>query len=264
MEFRLLGPPEICGPDGRVWFRSHRQRAVFATLALNANRIVTVDRFIDVVWTESPPPTAQAQIQKAICALRPLVHAAPDGRIDTVFPGYLLRADPGEVDANTFHHETRRAAADMAKGEVGQGVAGYRRTLDRWFGRALDGVPGLAADATFLEEHRLLALESCLCGELLLGRRADLAAEVDQLSNAHPLRERLRALQMIVLHLCGRRAEALHVYHRTRQLLGDELGLEPGTELRDVARVILTGSAEDPLALVARWTYATAAERAMR
>jgi DNA-binding SARP family transcriptional activator len=132
-------------------------------------------------------------------------------------------------------------------------VAGYRRALDRWFGRALDGAPGLAADATFLEERRLLVLELCLCGELLRGRRADLAAELARLTTVHPLRERLRSLQMIVLHLCGRRADALRVYHHTRDLLADELGLEPGAELRDVARLVLTDSREDPLATVARW-----------
>jgi DNA-binding SARP family transcriptional activator len=266
MELRLLGPPEIHGPQGRVWFRSHRRRAVYATLALNANRVVTVDRLIDVVWTEGPPPTAQAQIQKAVCALRPLLAdaATPNGRIETVFPGYLLRAGSGEVDANAFHDEARHAGADLAGGYVAQAVAGYRRALKRWFGRPLDGVPGLAADATFLDEHRLLALERCLYGEVLLGRRADLAAELEQLGDAYPLRERLRALQIIVLYLCGRRGEALQVYHRTRQLLGAELGLEPGAELHDAARLIVRDPPEDPLALVARWSSATAFEGAMR
>jgi DNA-binding SARP family transcriptional activator len=261
MEFGLLGPPEIRGPRGQVRFRSHRLRAVLATLALHANRAVAVDRLIDVVWPHRPPPTAQAQIQKAICALRSLlagptigtVGGAADGRIDTVFPGYLLRAGPGEVDADAFQDEAQVAFADLGRGEVQRAVAGYHRALDRWFGRALDGVPGLAADATFLEERRLLVLESCLCGELLLGRRADLSAELARLTTVHPLRERLRALQMIVLHLCGRRADALRVYHQTRHLLADELGMEPGAELRDVARLILSGSPEDPLAMVADW-----------
>ena len=253
MEFGLLGPPEIRGPRGQVRFRSHRLRAVFATLALHANRAVAVDRLIDVVWPHRPPPTAQAQIQKAICALRSLLVG---GRIETVFPGYLLRAVPGEIDSDAFQTEAQLAFADLGRGEVERAVTGYHRALDRWYGRALDGVPGLAADATFLEERRLLVLESCLCGELLLGRRADLSAELARLTTMHPLRERLRALQMIVLHLCGRRADALRVYHQTRHLLADELGMEPGAELRDVARLILSGSPEDPLAMVADWVLA--------
>ncbi|MBF9128219.1 AfsR/SARP family transcriptional regulator [Plantactinospora sp. S1510] len=263
MRYRLLGPPEISGPEGRTWFRSHRQRAVFAALALNANHVVTVERLIDVVWPQNPPSTAQAQIHKAISALRPLLDAGGGwggGSIDTVFPGYRLCARSGEVDADAFHRDTRDAAAWMATGRVTEAVTGYRGALDRWFGRALDGVPGLAADATFLEEHRLHALESSLCGEVLLGRRTDLAAELEQLCAGHQLRERLRALQMIVLHLCGRRAEALEVYHRTRRLLAEELGLAVGAELREVAQVTLAGEPEDHLALVARWAHAATGE----
>src|SRR3569833_4488532 len=98
MKVCLLGPPEMSGKDGRTWFRSHRQRAVFAALALNANHVVTVDRLVDVAWTQAPPPTASPQIQKAVCALRPVLERA-GGWIDTVYPGYVLPAGADDVDA---------------------------------------------------------------------------------------------------------------------------------------------------------------------
>lgn len=253
-QFRLLGPPEIRRHDGHMWFRGHRQRAVFAALALRANRVVTIDRLVDVVWVDRPPSTAQAQIQKTISALRPLLTDRTDGdeRISTVFPGYVLRTGPGEVDVEVFQEEVRLARSSAAEGCFAEAVTRFRAALARWYGRALDGVPGLAADATYLEEQRLVALEECMNAELILGRQADVAAELVQLITAHPLREGLRALHMIALYRCGRRAEALQVYRTARRLLHDELGLEPGAELRQLEHAILTGAPAARLSLVAR------------
>lgn len=252
MEYRLLGPPEFNGPDGRVWFRGRRQRAVFATLAFNANRVVAVDRLVEVVWEGRPPSTAQVQIQKAVSALRTVL-PEQDGqeRIATVFPGYLLRAGSDEVDVDVFNQEVRLANCASADGNLAAAATHFRRALARWFGRALEGVPGLAAEATYLEEQRLVALEECMRVELALGRQAELVAELDQMLGAYPFRERLRALQMIALYRCGRRAEALEVYRTTRKLLHDELGLEPGAELQQVELAILRGASAARLPLVA-------------
>lgn len=254
-QLRLLGPPEVRSRDRHVWFRGHRQRAVFATLALNANRVVTLDRLVDVVWSDHPPPTARTQIHKAVCTLRPLLSGPPaEGgcRISTVFPGYVLSCGPDDVDVEVFDREVRQASLAAAGGKLDQAAAVFRAGLERWYGRALDGVPGLRSAATRLEDQRLVALEDWAAVELALGRHGELATDLDSSVAAHPLRERLRALHMIALYRCGRRAEALQAYHAARRVLRDELGLEPGVELRRIEHAILTGAPADDVTLGTR------------
>ncbi|MEU4834747.1 AfsR/SARP family transcriptional regulator [Streptosporangium sp. NPDC023615] len=215
---------------------------MFATLALNANRVVAVDRLVDVVWGDHPPPTAQAQIHKTVSALRQVLDdpVAAGERINTLSSGYMLRAEPGEIDVGLFEQGVRQASSAVATGDLIGAVVFFRDALARWSGRAIDGVPGLAAEATHLEERRLAALEKCAHVELMLDRYAEVAAELEQLVAAHPLRERLRVLQMIALYGCGRRAEALWAFRDTRVLLNRDLGINPGPELRDVEHAILT------------------------
>lgn len=241
---RLLGPPEVRSCGRHVWFRGQRQRAVFATLALNANRVVTLDRLVDVVWSDHPPPTARTQIHKAVSTLRPVLSGSPTGggRITTVFPGYVLACGPDDVDVEVFDREVRHASLAAAGGNLDYAATVFRAALGRWYGRALDGVPGLRSAATRLEDQRLVALEDWAAVELALGRHGELATELDSSVTAHPLRERLRALHMVALYRCGRRAEALQAYHAVRRVLRDELGLEPGVELRRIEHAILTGA----------------------
>lgn len=242
MEFLLLGTPMVRCAEQRIGFRGHPQRAVFAALALHSNQVVAVDRLVDVVWPERPPRTAQAQIHKAVSALRVLLTEQLGGgeRIETIFPGYLLRAEPGDVDAEVFHEDLRVAAAAAAAGHPAEAAGRMRCALARWSGPALEGVPGLAAEATYLEEKRLTTVEECAETELALGGSAELVAELEKLVVRHPLRERLRALHMLTLYRCGRRAEALQAYRSARRLLHDELGLEPGPDLRRIEHAILT------------------------
>lgn len=241
MKFCLLGPPEVRDDACRLWFRGHRQRAVFASLALNANRVVETDRLVDIVWGDRPPLTAQAQIQKTLSALRQMLARTSTGgeRISTVSSGYLLHADPGEIDVEVFRGEVRQASSAMVAGDLPGAVTCFRGALARWFGRALDGVPGLAAEATHLEEQRLIAWEECMHAELALDGHARVAAEIEPLIGSHPLRERLCALLMIALYGCGRRVEALRAYHGLRGRLHEELGIEPSSELRDIEHAIL-------------------------
>ncbi|MDA0637657.1 BTAD domain-containing putative transcriptional regulator [Nonomuraea sp. MCN248] len=241
MRFCLLGPPEVRGDACHLWFRGHRQRAVFAALALNANRVVETDRLVDIVWGDRPPPTAQAQIQKSLSALRRTLGRTPTGgeRISTVCTGYLLHADPEEIDVEVFRREVRQASSAMVAGDLPTAVTCFRRALARWFGRALDGVPGLAAEAAHLEEERLIAWEECMHAELALDGHARVAAEIEPLVGRHPLRERLCALLMIALYGCGRRVEALRAYHGMRGRLREELGIEPSSALRDIEHAIL-------------------------
>lgn len=222
---------------------------------MGANRVVSIDRLVDVVWGDRPPPTAQVQIQKVVSELRRLLidPADENERIVTAYSGYMLRAEPGEIDAEVFKHEVRLASSAATRRRMSEAATHFRAALSHWFGQALDGVPGLAADAIHLEEQRLAALEDCIRTELQLGREGKVAPELEQLITAHPLRERLRMLHMVALCNCGRRAEALRVYHDTRRVLREELGIEPSSELRDVEQAVLSGAPAVQLAfMVAR------------
>ncbi|MDX6410996.1 MAG: hypothetical protein QOE91_512 [Gaiellaceae bacterium] len=226
MEFRILGPLEVVGDDGRdIPLQAAKPRALFLLLLLHRNRMVSQDVLIDELWAEAPPATAVKTLQVYVSQLR---RALGDRRIETRPGGYVLRVEAGELDADAFE----------------QLVAEKRWTdaLDLWRGAALSDVRGehfALVAAERLEEGRLAALEGRIDADLDAGRHAALVGELEQLAEEHPLRERLRAQLMLALYRSGRQAEALELYRRTRERLAEELGLEPGAELRELEQAIL-------------------------
>lgn len=239
MDFRLLGPLEVRSQRRALPLGGPKQRAVLAMLLLHAGEVVSTDRLVDELWGERPPKTVEAYIQNCISRLRSVL-----GRdaIETRPPGYLLRADPGDIDAVRFER-----ALEAARGlDAPERAAALREALGLWRGAPL-------ADLSFetfaqgeiarLEELRLTALEVRLDAELELGRHADVLPELAALANRYPARERLRALQMLALYRSGRQREALRAYQEARRELVEELGLEPGEELRSLERLII---AHDP------------------
>ncbi len=238
MQVRLLGPVELWDGTAAVPI-GPRARAVLAALSLDPGRVHSVDRLIEAVWGERAPTTATAQIQACVSALRRAWRAAdPSGGpvrdvIVTTAPGYVLRTD--EVDLLEFD---RRVEAARTGGPV-RAAEELRAALRLWRGPALGGLPGLAAEATRLEERRLSAIEERINADLSLGRAGDLIPEVVSLVTEHPLRERFRGQLMVALHRAGRRSEALDAYQDARQIMVDELGLEPGPDLRGIQQAIL-------------------------
>jgi DNA-binding SARP family transcriptional activator len=241
MEFRLLGPLEVRDDGEVVKLGGPKQRALLAYLLLNANRAIALDRLIDALWGERPPPTAAATVQVYVSQLRRLVGR---DRLVTRPPGYLLALAPDEIDVARFERLVLRArrAPDPAE------RAGLlREALALWRGELLADVqfePFVQAEAERLEEERLTALEERLDAELELGRGVELAAELEQLVTAHPLRERMRGQLMLALYRAGRQAEALALYRATRQMLADELGLDPSPALQRLERRILNHDPE--------------------
>ena len=227
MEFRLLGPLEVVGDDGvPVALGGPRPRALLARLLLEPNRAVSNDRLIDALWGESPPPSAHNAVQVHVHALRAAL--GPD-RIETRAPGYLLHVHPGELDADRFRELVRRGGDDLP-------VA-----LALWRGPALADLadePFARADAARLDESRLVAVEARIDHDLAGADDTAVAAELEALVAAHPHRETLRALLMLALYRAGRQADALAAYRDARAAL-DELGLEPGPELRALEQRIL-------------------------
>ena len=245
-EFRILGRLEVVEGDRRVALPRGRARSLLGVLALRAGEVVSSDRLIDQLWGQAPPPTATKALHGLVSTLRKRLKPPDDGKtppvLETRAPGYLLAIDRDQVDANRF----RRLVAEATQAPVATRAAWLREALGLWRGPALDEFayePFAQAAIAELEELRLAALEERLEADLALGRHAGLVAELEGLVAEHPLRERLRAQLMLALYRCGRQADALLLYQATRELLVDELGIEPGPALQRLERAIL---AQDP------------------
>ncbi|WP_435604103.1 AfsR/SARP family transcriptional regulator [Streptomyces sp. bgisy130] len=249
--FRVLGPLEVSGELGAVSVAPGRQEVVLGALVLELNRVVETTRLVDVIWAHDPPKTARAQVQICISRLRKaLSDGGVDATIETRARGYILRAPEDATDVGNFRRLVAEAHVLARDGLKMPAVETLRSAIALWRGRCLAGVSSevLAGTAAQWDESRLEAVESCMRLLLELGRHEHLVGELMQLVACHPLRERLRGYLMVALYRSGRQAEALDSYHQGRAMLTEELGLDPGRELRDLAQAILTDDAE--LALV--------------
>jgi DNA-binding SARP family transcriptional activator len=236
VEFRLLGPIETVDRGVSVAIRGRRQRTVLGVLALEAGRVVSVERLVDAVWGQTPPLTADRQVFNSVSALRRLLGDA----IVTTPPGYRLRVGDGQLDLQVFEREAELGRAAAAAGRDDEAARRLRSALALWRGPALGGATGLSVEAARLEERRLEVLECRIDVDLRRGRHAELVAELLGLVAEQPLRERLWALLMLALYRSGRQADALGAYRELRARLVDELGIEPGPELRQLHQEILT------------------------
>ncbi|MFY7069524.1 BTAD domain-containing putative transcriptional regulator [Nocardiopsis changdeensis] len=242
MAFRVLGPIEVRGAAGPVRVPVGRQQTVLGILLLELGRVVSTDQIVDILWEHSPPETVRTQVQICVSRLRTLLK--PTGAvIETRSPGYVLNAAPETVDAHVFRSRVREATALSQQDRGEEAAALLRSAVGLWRGPVFGGVgaEALRARATHLDEERMAAVESYLAIELELGRHQRLIGEINGLVEEHPLREGLRAQLMLALYRSGRQVEALEVYRRGRDLLIEELGLEPGSELRELERAILAG-----------------------
>ncbi|MFI7470492.1 AfsR/SARP family transcriptional regulator [Nonomuraea sp. NPDC049646] len=239
--FGMLGPMDVRVAGRPLALHGPRQERTLAALLLDADRVVTVDRLVDVVW-EEPPASARRQIQDLVTRLRRTLAdagAAP-GVITTQRAGYLLRPGERGLDARAFESLTA-AARQTARTDPAGAVAGYREALSLWRGPFLAGVRGRAFEgaARIWQERRLAAVEECLALELSLGRHHEVTAEALTLVEQHPVRESLVELLMRALHGAGRLADALDAYRALRRRLADELGLDPGAGLRRLHDTLL-------------------------
>jgi DNA-binding SARP family transcriptional activator len=245
LEFCLLGPVVVRRGGVALPLPRGRQRAVLAVLLLNAGRVVSVGEIAEALWGPAPPPSAPATVRNYVKRLRHGLGNADQARIVTRSPGYMVRVDPGELDVARFE-VLLDGARNCARGGSWEGAADQARAaLALWHGEPLADVESEAlalSEVPRLAELRLQAAELRVGAELRLGRHGEVIAELERLAAAHPLREHLHALLMLALYRDGRQAEALAVYQHARRVLVDELGAEPGAELRALHRQILTAS----------------------
>jgi DNA-binding SARP family transcriptional activator len=243
MEFRILGRVEVIH-DGRVVaVGGSRERAVLALLLASANRVVSAERLADDLWVGEPPARAVQTLQVFVSRLRKaLREAGMDGVIVTQPPGYLAHVPPESLDAARFESLVAAAREHSGSGAPDRAAGTLRDALALWRGPALADVadgPITRAEAARLEEARLTATEERVNADLACGRHAELIAELDALTRAHPLRERLWSQRMLALYRSGRQVEALRAYRDLRQYLAEEVGLEPSPALAALETAIL-------------------------
>ena len=263
MEFLILGPLEVVADGRQIAVAGAKQRALLAMLLLHANEVVSRDRLIDELWDSSPPETASTALQVHVSQLR---KALGRETIATRAPGYVVNVEPGELDREHFE----RLVAEAHDQGAAQAAETLREALGLWRGPPLADLDDSFArpERAQLEEQRLSALDRRIEAELELGLHAQLLPQLEARVREDPLRERPRAQLMLALYRSGRQAEALEVYRAGRRQLAEELGLEPGQELRDLEKAILehdpslAAPAESPR--TARKPTLTAEERRLR
>ncbi|WP_268817486.1 AfsR/SARP family transcriptional regulator [Thermomonospora echinospora] len=220
-----------------------KPRQVISLLLLRRNTVVRTDELIDELWEESPPMSAMTTLQTYIYKLRKILAGLGAEELLSTRPGgYLLAIPDHSIDLYRFEQDATLGQAALEGGDAAGAAETLRRALGLWRGQALaDVVQGglLSSYATRLEELRSRALELRLEADLQLGRHRELISELRSLVLTHPLHEHLHAALMIALHRSGRRHEALEVYRVLRENMIENLGLDPGRELRELHQALL-------------------------
>ncbi|MER7724878.1 BTAD domain-containing putative transcriptional regulator [Streptomyces sp. NPDC096323] len=248
MEFRLLGTVCVDTLTGPLPLGPVKRRSLLAALLLRANTPVSMARLTDCLWDDSPPLHARTVIQGHVSRLRALlVEADAEAygvELATLGDAYVLRAPETLLDSQRFEELLMLAREQRNTADT---VLMLKEALSLWQGPALTGTYAsapLQAAAHTLEESRLTTVEQLARAYAVLGEHHRAAAVLRAEADAHPMRESLAAALMTALYRSGRQSEALDRFHRTRRLLADELGIDPGRELADAYAQILRGEPE--------------------
>ncbi|MEU7864434.1 BTAD domain-containing putative transcriptional regulator [Nonomuraea sp. NPDC049141] len=242
MRFRLLGPVEAWEGERQIPLGGAKPRALLTALLLDPGRTVPVERLIDAVWGERSPATARPVLQTYVASLRRSFEGAGMANVivyDRV--GYLAEVRPGELDLQIFERLVGEGRQAVRETRLSEARENFRAALALWRGPALGGISDsfLRTEAARLDELRITVIEERIAVELTMGQAEQLLDELTELVALHPARERLRRDLMVALYQAGRQADALTVYREGRQVLIDELGIEPGPELRQTHEAIL-------------------------
>jgi DNA-binding SARP family transcriptional activator len=260
----LLGPVAAESDGIALRLGGPKQRAVFALLALNANRVVSLDRLVNELWSDEPPAGGTLVLQSYVSRLRRLLAgaAASDGvvpQIHTRPPGWVLTVPACDVDVTRFVAsltEARRLLATGGPRDVEEGVALLQAGLALWTGDALSDLTSLhfaREEAARLDELRLAAGEMLLEAMLLSGRHDAVAEQARRFVTTSPFRERGWCALMVALYRSGRQTEALAAGAELRRILADELGLDPSPQVVEIEQRILV---QDPALLISGATTA--------
>ncbi len=237
VEFRVLGPIEVYSDDSLVHVGGVKQRSILALLIANHGQVVSADRIVDEIYGEDAAVGARRSVQTIISMLRRDLGDVIVGTRD----GYRFDAPRATVDAYRFEDGVA-AGLVMVGGDARQASSIFDEALGLWRGHPYSDVDGRSVfltETARLNELRFAAFEARAEADLVCGRHREVLAELEALVAEYPLRERLWGWLMLALYRTGRQADALAAYQRARTVLGEELGLDPSTELRSLEEQIL-------------------------
>jgi DNA-binding SARP family transcriptional activator/pimeloyl-ACP methyl ester carboxylesterase len=238
MQFGVLGPIEVLDDGVAIPIPAAKERTLLALLLAEPSRVVPVERLIDELWGDTPPRSANKTLQTYVSHLRRFLA----DRLVTEAPGYALLVSPGELDAIEFERLATEGRLALLRDDATTATRLLGGALALWRGAAFSGVDlagTVRAESIRLDELRLAATEDWFDARVAAGDQRDLTAELEAAVARHPLRERMWAVLMRALYRSGRQADALRAFQRARAVLVDELGIEPGPELRAVEAAVL-------------------------
>jgi len=248
LEYRALGGLSVVDGDAELSLGGSRQRRLAAVLLIDRNRVVSVDRLGEVVFAGEPTPGAATTLRSYVARLRRVVECAGSGsRVVTRPPGYMLEVGDEAFDVARFEGAVAVGRACLTRGDAAGASRVLREGLGLWRGGAYAEFADedwARPEAQRLGELRLVAYELLGDAELACGRAAEVVSELEALAAEHPLRESFQAKLMLALYRSGRQVEALRAYQAHREVLADELGLDPPPELAELEGRILAHDKE--------------------
>ncbi|MEV6129145.1 BTAD domain-containing putative transcriptional regulator [Streptomyces violaceusniger] len=242
VEFRVLGPLEVRDQGHVIDLGAPRTRLVCGLLLVRPGALVAVERLVDELWPDQPPPDARALVRGYVSRLRRALRSGPSGAdwLITRKPGYLLRDQ--DLDLHRFERLVAEARAARQAGQPEHAFELFGHAQQLWRGEAFADVPhtaSIVATCTWLTEQRLTTTEERFDAALEAGQNAEVITMLTEFVATHPLRERPAGQLMLALYRCGRQSEALECYQRTRGNLADEVGVDPGVQLQKLHQQIL-------------------------
>ncbi len=242
LKFRVLGAIDVLADSGSVVPTSARQRDLLALLLLDVNIAVSSDRLVDRLWQGEPPATAMSALQVYIAKLRTIIDGCPTAHITTVSGGYRFDVDESTIDSCEFEQLAHRGRSALVAGSARTAAETLGPAMELWRGDAFADVrhlEGARIEVTRLEELRCQTFGTLIDAELALGHHLEMIPELERLVEEDPLRERRWAQLMLALYRGGRQSDALRAYRRVSEILGEELGIEPGPDLYNLEERIL-------------------------
>ena len=251
LRFGILGDLYVASDTGHLDVGPRLQRHLLVVLLVEAGRVVAVDRLVDLLWGDEPPSAALASLQAYVSQLRKVLEPerparAPAQVLVTLDPGYALKIEPEQVDASRFLGLVAEAHELLVRGVAEHAAEQLDIALGLWRGDPLAEFarePWAVAFVSRLEEAHDGVLEDRVEAWLALGRHDRAIAELEEMVRVRPLRERRWGQLIVATYRCGRQGDALRAYQRCRTVLADDLGIDPGPELRRLEQAVL---AQDP------------------
>jgi DNA-binding SARP family transcriptional activator len=242
MRYRILGPLEVLSSGDWTAIGAPKWRSLLACLLVRPGQLVSTETLISELWGDNPPSTANNMVSIYVHRLRRVIGDVEGRLLVHRAPGYLLRVAPGDLDSHEFESLVADGRDALGAADPQRAATLLAEALGLWRGSLLSDVPPsplLDREAERSAEQRLTATELRIEADLVCGRAAAVVAELRGLVAEHPLREGLWALRIRALDEAGRHAEALEAYAQAREVISDELGVDPGPELQRLYAALL-------------------------